>query len=158
MDQPSLTALMEHEHHAVDDAIEHFVQGLRERDVRHKDLHRASDLLRRHIYIEEELIFPALRTKGMLAPVLVMEREHGEIWRTLVALDLEVGAGTAADSVPDRCRQLLHQLDGHNAKEESIIYPQADALLTASAKEAVRDFVRSGTMPSDWVCAQARRG
>jgi hemerythrin-like domain-containing protein len=158
MDDTSLTALMEREHHDVDEAIEDFVQGLRERHVRHEDLRRATDLLQRHIYIEEALIFPPLRAKGMLAPILVMEREHGEIWRTLDAVNLEVGSGTAADSVPDRCRQLLHELEVHNGKEEPIIYSQADALLTDSQKDAVRDFVRSGTMPTDWVCAQAGNG
>lgn len=158
MDDTTLSALMEREHHEVDDAIEDFAQGLRERDLRHKDLRRATDLLQRHIYIEEALIFPTLRAKGLLAPILVMEREHGEIWRTLDAINLEVGSGTAADSVPDRCRQLLHELDVHNAKEEPIIYPQADAQLTDEEKDAVRDFIRSGTMPADWVCAQAGNG
>jgi DUF438 domain-containing protein len=158
MDDSTLTALMEREHHEVDAAIEDFVQGIRERAVRHKDLQRATELLQRYIYIEEALIFPHLRAKGMLAPVLVMEREHGEIWRTLDAVNLEVGSGTAADSVPDRCRQLLHELEVHNGKEEPIIYPQADALLTDSEKDAVRDFVHSGTMPADWVCAQAGNG
>jgi hemerythrin-like domain-containing protein len=158
MDDSTLTALMEREHHEVDDAIERFVQGLRERAVRHKDLQHATELLQRHIYIEEALIFPPLRAKGMLAPVLVMEREHGEIWRTLDAVNLEVGSGTAADSVPDRCRQLLHELEVHNGKEEPIIYPQADALLADAEKDAVRSFIHSGTMPADWVCAQAGNG
>lgn len=158
MDDSTLTALMEREHHEVDEAIADFVQGLREGDVRHDDLGRATSLLQRHIYIEEALIFPPLRAKGMLAPVLVMEREHGQIWRTLDAVNLEVGSGTAADSVPDRCQQLLHELEVHNGKEEPIIYPQADALLTDSDKDAVRDFIDSGTMPGGWVCAQAANG
>ncbi len=155
MSDTSVSALMEREHHEIDEAIERFVTGLGEDQVLHKDLDRASDLLKRHIYVEEALIFPALRAKGMLPPVLVMEREHGEIWRTLDALDLEVGPGTAAKSVPDRCRQLLQQLETHNGKEEPIIYPQADTLLTDEQQEAVRDFLHSGTMPGDWVCAQA---
>ncbi|EWT05893.1 hemerythrin [Intrasporangium chromatireducens Q5-1] len=158
MDDSTLTALMEREHHEVDEAIADFVQGLREGDVRHADLGRATSLLQRHIYIEEAFIFPPLRAKGMLAPILVMEREHGQIWRTLDAVNLEVGSGTAADSVPDRCQQLLHELQVHNDKEEPIIYPQADALLTDSDKDAVRDFIDSGTMPDGWVCAQAANG
>ncbi|WP_347354827.1 hemerythrin domain-containing protein [Intrasporangium sp.] len=153
-----MSALMEHEHHEIDKIIEHFVAGLGEGKLRHKDLARANDLLKRHIYVEEELIFPALRAKGMLAPVLVMLREHGEIWRTLDALDLEVGPGTAAEWVPDRCHQLLQQLETHNGKEEPIIYPQADTLLTDEQQHAVRDFLHSGKMPDGWVCAQAPNG
>lgn len=155
MDDTTLTALMEKEHREIDKAIEHFVEGLAKNEVRHKDLDRADDLLKRHIYIEEALMFPSLRRTGMLAPILVMEREHGEIWRTLDAIHLEVGPGTAAESVPDRCHQLLHQLDGHNQKEEPIIYPKVDELLDDTTKGTVRDFIHSGTTPSGWVCAQA---
>ena len=158
MDDTTLTALMEQEHHEVDRAIERFVEGLRQREVRHKDLDHAADLLKRHIYIEEALMFPPLRASGLLAPIMVMEREHGEIWRTLDAVHLEVGPGTAADSVPDRCQQLLKQLDVHNQKEEPIIYPKVDELLDDSVKGSIREFIRSGTMPSGWVCAQAPKG
>ena len=68
MEDSTLSGLMEREHHEVDDAIEEFVQGLREGHLRHDDLARATDLLKRHIYIEEALIFPTLRAKGMLPP------------------------------------------------------------------------------------------
>ena len=46
---------------------------------------RAMESLRRHIFLEEQLLFPPLREAGMIAPVLVMLREHGEIWQSLDA-------------------------------------------------------------------------
>ena len=92
----------------------------------------------------------------MVPPVLVMLREHGEIWRTLDALELEVGPGTAAATAQDRCRELLAQLASHNAKEEPIVYPQGDAVLSEQAKAELHEFIDSGRMPLGWVCAQAQ--
>jgi iron-sulfur cluster repair protein YtfE (RIC family) len=152
----TLTAALEREHQEIDAGLESFVEGLDAGELRHEQLERAADALRRHIYLEEEILFPPLRAAGMLAPVLVMLREHAEIWRTLDALELEVGPGTAADTAGDRCRGLLSQLETHNAKEEPIIYPQGDAVLSDQAKRDLHAFIDSGRMPLGWVCAQAR--
>ncbi len=152
----TLTAVLEREHQEIDAGLESFVEGLDAGELRHEELERAADALRRHIYLEEELLFPPLRAAGMLAPVLVMLREHGDIWRALDALQLEVGPGTAAPTAGDRCRALLAQLASHNAKEEPIIYPQGDAVLDDAAKRDLHEFLDSGRMPPGWVCAQAR--
>lgn len=45
----------------------------------------------------------------------------------------------------------------HNLKEEKTLYPQADAVLTASATERLRAFLDSGELPKDWVCQKVRR-
>ena len=83
-----------------------------------------------------------------------MLREHGEIWRSLDAIraiDPDADAGVARE----RCGELLAQLASHNAKEEPIIYPQGDAVLTQQATTELRGFISSGKMPEGWVCAQA---
>jgi hypothetical protein len=150
----SLTEALEREHHEIDAGIESFVEGLSLGETRTGELTRATDALRRHIYLEEEFLFPPLRAAGMLPPVLVMLREHGALWRTLdqiAALDLGSDDGTARD----QCTALLAQLAAHNAKEEPIIYPQGDALLPDDAKQDLGTFVDSGAMPAGWVCAQA---
>ena len=154
--QETLTAALEREHREIDAALGAFADGLESGEVRGADLDRAADALRRHIYLEEAFLFPALRAAGMVPPVLVMLREHGEIWRTLGAVELELGPGTAAGAAQDRCRGLLAQLASHNAKEEPIIYPQGDAVLSDPAKAELHDFIDSGRMPLGWVCAQAR--
>lgn len=38
--------------------------------------------LRRYIYLEEAFVFPPIRKAGMIMPIFVMTREHGELWRT----------------------------------------------------------------------------
>jgi hemerythrin-like domain-containing protein len=150
----SLTQALEHEHHEIDAGIETFLEGLALGESRAGDLARAIDALRRHIYLEEEFLFPPLRAAGMLPPVLVMLREHGEIWRILDAidaLDLE-GAGEQAR---EQCTALLAQLAAHNAKEEPIIYPQGDAVLSDEAKRELHTCIDEGRTPDGWVCAQA---
>ena len=149
-----LSVLLEREHHEIDAGVEASLEGLSHGETRTEDLTRAVDALRRHIYLEEEFLFPPLRAAGVLPPVLVMLREHGEIWRSLdaiLAMDPDAdGVGTR-----ERCGELLSQLASHNAKEEPIIYPQGDAVLTEEATGELREFISSGQMPEGWVCAQA---
>ena len=47
------------------------------------------------------------------------------------------------------------QLQSHNEKEEPI-YPQADTVLQADARERLLAFLDSGAMPDGWVCERAR--
>ncbi len=153
-DTPSISALLEDEHHEIDDGIETFLEGLARGELLLSQLARAGAGLRRHIYLEEEFLFPPLRAGGMLAPVLVMLREHGEIWRTLDEIDGLDGA-VDPDGLRERCRELLDRLAEHNAKEEPIIYPQGDAVLDDQQTAELLDFIDSGELPEGWVCAQA---
>ena len=150
----SLSAVLEHEHHEIDAGIEAFVAGFSLGEIRLQELARASEALRRHIYLEENFLFPPLRAAGMLPPVLVMLREHGEIWRTLDAIQI-LDPDADREGARERCGELVAQLASHNAKEEPVIYPQGDAVLTGEAKRALRGFIDSGQMPEGWVCAQA---
>ncbi len=151
---PSLSTLLEREHHGIDAGIQAFLDGLSRGETRLDELSRAVDALRRHIYLEEELLFPPLRAAGLVPPVLVMLREHGEIWRTLDAIRAS-HPDRDPDGVRRQCVQLLDLLSGHNAKEEPIIYPRGDAVLSDEAQRDLRAFIDSGRMPEGWVCALA---
>lgn len=150
----SLSDVLEREHHEIDAGIEAFLEGLSLGETRVQELTRAVDALRRHIYLEEEFLFPPLRAAGMIPPVLVMLREHGEIWRTLDTIQI-LDPDADWEGARKRCSELLAQLASHNTKEEPIIYPQGDAVLTDGAKRDLRGFIDSGHMPQGWVCAQA---
>jgi iron-sulfur cluster repair protein YtfE (RIC family) len=121
-----------------------------------RQLARAIGALRRHIYLEEEFLFPLLREAepALTAPVLVMLREHAQIWDSLDVLD------QAADADPQAARvslkQLTVQLLHHNLKEEKILYPRADVLLSPAAATRLRDFLDTGQLPDGWVCVKAR--
>lgn len=155
MSTETLADALEREHHEIDAGIEEFVAAQSAGDVELHTLTRAMDALRRHIYLEEELVFPPLRASGLFAAIMVMLREHGEIWTVMDALESEVATDPTGTAVRERCAELVALLEAHNAKEEPIIYPQTDATLGAEAAATLREFLDSGTMPEGWVCAKA---
>ena len=149
MASETLAAVLEREHRAIDEGIEAFTaSGGQDTGP----LKRSLDALRRHIYLEEEFLFPPLREGGLMAPIFVMLREHGDLWRAMDRLEAEPGG----DAGQDAARELLALLEQHNSKEEPIIYPQGDAVLSDQAKAELHEFIDNGRMPPGWVCAQAR--
>jgi DUF438 domain-containing protein len=155
MTRGELASALEREHREIDRGIEAFLAADSEGGNRLEALRRAIEALRRHIFLEEEFLFPPLREAGMVAPVFVMLREHGEIWDTLDAVDAQLRADTADGVVDEACRTLLAQLEKHNAKEEPILYTQADAVLTPAASAGLKAFLAAGRTPDGWACAQA---
>lgn len=156
----TVAAALEREHHEIDEGIESFSAGLATGEGAARPLTRAMAALRRHIYLEEAFLFPPLRAAGLIAPVFVMVREHGQMWTTLDALDAELHHGAVNAALPESVAGLLcdlqQQLTAHNAKEEQILYPQADQVLTASATDELRALLDTGRIPDGWVC-QAQR-
>jgi iron-sulfur cluster repair protein YtfE (RIC family) len=158
MQVETLAAALEREHREIDAGIEDYVAkaGPQERDPAR--LRAAIAALRRHIYLEEEILFPPLRESGLVAPIFVMLREHAQLWQTTEALEhqLRLAGQSGGEDVVSLCHQLSVQLQHHNLKEERIIYPQADLVLAASASAALRDFLSTATLPSGWRCQRAR--
>ena len=156
MGAETLAAALEREHHEIDGGIESFAAGLASGEGGTAPVVRAMESLRRHIFLEEQLLFPPLREAGMMAPVLVMLREHGEIWQTLEQLDTALAENARGSAVPPLLTELAAQLERHNTKEEPILYPQADLVLSAAATAELREFLASGRMPDGWVCQRAQ--
>ncbi len=137
----SLADAFTREHHQIDAGIERYLQSDGQ-DV--QPLFDALQALRRHIYLEEEIVFPHLPDGPLMMPLMVMYGEHGELWRQMDAL-------TAAQGDLDRaCRDILALLERHNSKEEPIIYPHLDADLTQEERTRVRELLTSGKLPADW--------
>ena len=150
---------MEREHREIDGGIEEFTANAAPGREQAEPLVRAMAGLRRHIYLEEEFLFPPLREAGMMMPIFVMLREHGELWNTLDAVDALLEKDTNPEATLNACRELLAQLAQlaqHNSKEEPIIYPQADTVLTAEASTELSAFLADGRMPDGWVCSAVR--
>jgi regulator of cell morphogenesis and NO signaling len=151
METESLAAALEREHHEIDEGIAAFTASPGDQ----RSLTRAIRALRRHIYLEEEFLFPLLcqAEPGLAAPVFVMLREHTQIWAALDALERELDDGGAGLVL---CRRLTVQLLHHNLKEEKVLYPRADDVLPPAAAGRLRSFSDSGELPEGWVCAKAR--
>ena len=148
METGSLAAALEREHHEIDEQIAAFIAAPGDR----QPLARAIGALRRHIYLEEEFLFPLLREAepGLAAPVFVMLRGHAQIWGTLDSLEraTDAGAGTGLAL----CKRMTVQLLHHNLKEEKILYPRVDEALSAAAAGRLRAFLGFGELPGGWVC------
>ena len=95
--------------------------------------------LKRHIRIEEELLFPAFEEKtGMkdAGPTFVMKMEHTDIKELLD----QIGALTQAQNergASDTAYRLTNTLVDHNMKEEHILYPESDSFLTEAERAAL---------------------
>ncbi len=150
METESLAAALEREHHEIDAGIAAFTASPGDP----RPLTRAIHALRRHIYLEEEFLFPQLceAEPRLAASVFVMLREHGQIWDALDALERDPG-GSAGHAL---CRQLASRLLHHNLKEERVLYPRADDVLPPVAAGRLRAFLGSGELPEGWVCTKAR--
>ena len=104
--------------------------------------------LQRHILWEENILFPLFEEKtGMRdgGPTLVMRAEHREIGKWLEALHDKV---RAHDVESDREEEVLFEtLFAHNHKEENVLYPAIDQLLSAEEKAAA--FQQMAAMPEE---------
>lgn len=152
----SLAAALEREHREIDQGISRLGDGsaLTAGDV--TAALRAAKALRRHIYLEETILFPALYDDRLVGPLLTMLREHARIWAMLDALEQDLNVADAKAVTPGLVRRLTVQLQHHNATEERSLYPAADATLTPEAATRLRVFLDRGDLPAGWVCLKAR--
>ncbi|MBI4423599.1 MAG: hemerythrin domain-containing protein [Elusimicrobia bacterium] len=102
--------------------------------------------LERHIGWEEGILFPAVSAKEAClepGPIRVMKLEHAEIRREKAAALVALREGRGAAS-KGHVQAMLAVLKGHNMKEEQILYPACDNLLTPAERAAVFQRLRAG--------------
>lgn len=99
--------------------------------------------LRRHIRIEEEVLFPEFeaRTGVTQGPTRVMRHEHRQIEEALEAMREALDRADAAAFRAGDAR-LLEVLSPHNAKEERILYPTTDQHLTPEERRLLLERMR----------------
>jgi regulator of cell morphogenesis and NO signaling len=148
----SLSRALQQEHREIDEVITSCADGTPPDPDERAALSRAVEELRRHIYAEEELLFPPLRDAGMVGPILVMLSEHADMWPLLDALDSRLARGGDDDLLRTTCRKLLMLLQRHNPKEEQILYPEIDRIVAADTAPAVHELLEVGRIPADWTC------
>lgn len=90
--------------------------------------------MRRHIAMEEEVLFPAFELAvrmGSGDPTGTMRMEHKQMLGLLDQIDLAIELGDAekAIEIGDTLLMLIQQ---HNTKEEGILYPQAEKVLSGN--------------------------
>lgn len=163
MTDQTLSAALEREHQQVDAGIGAFLARLAGGTVDADGLNTTLTALRRHIYLEEEILFPPLRQGARMVSIFGMIRGHGEIWHTMdtlaslsMPLSLSATGGGEHDALREACRQLLTLLEAHNKVEEAVIYSAADIDLEPAKATELADFMKTGKRPDGWVCEKAR--
>jgi uncharacterized protein (DUF2249 family) len=95
--------------------------------------------LKRHIAIEEELLFPLFEKRAGVASdaesTTAMRREHQEILRLLGKILRTIGDPA---KLPDKDRAAFHELlEEHHLKEQEILYPGLDFALAPDEADAL---------------------
>lgn len=87
--------------------------------------------LKTHIAWEEDILFPIFENKTGMSfggPTAVMRMEHEQIKNFLSGIEAKLEQENS--NVAEEEKNLLIVLTAHNDKEESIVYPEIDALIT----------------------------
>ncbi|GAA3982596.1 hypothetical protein GCM10022279_02670 [Comamonas faecalis] len=154
MSDASPSELLERQHRDIDAGIQAVAEG--GGDLR--ALGASLDLLRLHLYIEEDILFPPLERSGLTMPVFVMQREHGQMWLLLEQLAAACGAGADPAALKGDCAELLHLLQVHNPKEEQILYTAADRLAAQAGDGTLASDIGQAGLPGGWACRMAPKG
>lgn len=147
----TIGAELEHDHERIDAHFAAFGASLAAGPPDAAALAAGAEGLRHHIWVEEEEHFPPLREGALTMPIMVMLREHGQLWDALDAIEAGVGAG---EDVGEAWAGFIALLEAHNMKEERIVYPAGDEMLAVETTERVRRALAS-ERPADWVCEMA---
>jgi hemerythrin-like domain-containing protein len=87
--------------------------------------------LERHFAMEEKVLFVAFEkaTGSSAGPTAVMRMEHAQI-RSIMTLLHDAMANRDADDFLGHAETLNTMIQQHNMKEESILYPMTDRMLS----------------------------
>ncbi len=128
----SVKDFMEADHDRLDGIFTDFQQ------TKEKDMQTAKELfekfkagLERHIYWEEEILFPVFEEKTgqkNQGPTFVMRQEHTQIRGYLNQIKNKLENGNIETEYEEK--GMLNVLKIHNEKEEKILYPWIDQTFT----------------------------
>lgn len=154
MPETTISAYFEKDHDRLDRLFKEFRSNKRNDFIKAKGFFRDFLLgLRRHITWEEEILFPVFETKtGMKdsGPTAVMHFEHEVIKRVLNDIHEKVRLNDP-DSDHEEA-SLLEVLTQHNSKEEGILYPAMDQLLTESESCEIFQKIEKRSAESTSTC------
>jgi iron-sulfur cluster repair protein YtfE (RIC family) len=135
----TVTQYLRQDHDRIDILIADLCAMVEDGELERAD-YSAGDLdaaLRRHIRLEEDLLFPLFDERiGIRGPTIVMRDEHRQIEGWLGALERALADGSRAHA-STALAELLQILGRHNRKEENILYPKTDSALRPDERRAL---------------------
>ena len=96
--------------------------------------HKFDTGMRRHIAMEEEVMFPAFEAAAQMGgggPTSVMRMEHKQMIGLLDQIETAMKSGDAEQAM-DLGDTLLMLIQQHNIKEEGMLYPMAENMLAGN--------------------------
>lgn len=154
--QTPISEHLESEHRWIHQRFEQFRQGLERGQVNAAPFREAASVLHRHIYLEEDILFPEVEARGLEGPTTVMAQEHGEICRYLGGIENLIGTGAAASRIRDTLKALYLLLEEHNFKEEQMLYPSADQMIDPIERDVILQRLKASAPPEGWACRAHR--
>lgn len=126
----SITSYMEQDHVVIDGFAERALQaaGARDWSALQREAGEFLRRLRRHIEMEEDVLFPAFEQRtGMAAagPSRQMRIEH-DMMRPILAELQNAAAAQDGSGFEQAAQSLFDILQPHNVKEERMMYPMLD--------------------------------
>ena len=153
MNSTSPSQLLAAQHREIDRQMLAFKDGTEGLD----GLRNVLTLLRLHLYVEEELLFPAVTTQALAMPLYILQYEHGQMWDFIERLAAACkNQSTATDAARDDCRKLLKLFKVHNPKEEDLVYAAADRAATTDPDNTLVSDIKAARLPNDWLCMAKR--
>ncbi len=119
-----------------------------------RNLRTAMETLRRHIYLEEEFLFPALAEADWAGPVFAMSKEHCELWSTLDRMEEHLSTQSPLREQQDVCRILRAEVERHLSKEDPIVFGHAEEALSPEGQSDLRHFAENLARPPGWQCRE----
>jgi regulator of cell morphogenesis and NO signaling len=148
-EQRTITAFYEEDHDRLDELFKTFQRLKRSDFSKAKEAFKEFKIgLQRHIVWEEDLLFPLWEEKTGMSeggPTFVMRHEHRQIGQLLESIHDKV-----VQQNPDSEQEeqlLLNVLGSHNMKEERVLYPSIDNVVSAEERETV--FQNMKAIPED---------
>jgi iron-sulfur cluster repair protein YtfE (RIC family) len=147
MTHPPLSRFYEEDHDRLDRLFQEFQR------LKHNDFLKAREMfsqfyagLERHILWEEKILFRVFEEKGGHrpgGPTAVMRAEHTQIRGLLEVVHQRLLEGSPNTDKEEAL--LLSHLAMHNMKEEKILYPAIDRLITEDERDRIfRDMKNLG--------------
>jgi regulator of cell morphogenesis and NO signaling len=149
METPSLRQYFESDHDRLDQLLNQYDQLKRSDFATAKPFFREFKFgLLRHIIWEEEILFPIFELKSGSTgngPTFVMRREHRLIEQLLENVHQKVKHTNPESDEEEQL--LINTLLQHNQKEEKILYPAIDDLVTPKERQGI--FSKMENIPEE---------
>lgn len=151
------SSILEADHERMDAGFDTFIALAQAGTIDRGAITPAIESMRRHLWVEEEYFFPPLREAGVVGPIVLALRDHGELWGLLDELERLLALRNPDPNLLATVAAAVVQISAHhNEKEEQILFATADHFLDPSIHRLIAEGLTQDR-PAGWVSEMAKR-